>query len=636
MGLITVNSISRKYEMLYKRFLENSSADESFFAVNNAMIFAYFLRYIDIPYTKETQRECYERIIEKYGADIFFNNVKKNDKYKKNRDIAIEIFTTLFEGDTEENYSLEQVLGNVLERHINQKDTGAYYTPNDTTRYMSWNAILIAIIDLCENKLRNKIKQKLKINSTMSLLNSNIQPEEMWHDIISALSENEKAELIEVIYNLNIIDPTCGSGAFIIAAFECLETLISKINMLKIDYNRLLDTLYGVDCSKEAIQLTKLRILMRIAGKTCNLSEFDCMFRKHFIVADALKGSDFIIDESGFDWKSFGCKFNCIIGNPPYVESKAYVSDNFKTKKCGNLYAYTIERACNIIKENGVISFVVPLSLIATQRMQKAKGYLENKSDEVYYSTFADRPGCIFTGVHQRLTIFFAHAGDSEERKIYSSSYMYWYNNERAELFDRVKYYSNNNTGILPKLGNEIETMIYKKLSNGKNTLMDMVVADSDNKVFLSTRIGFWTKAFLSNVFSSREYKEYQIDNEMNKYIFTAILNSSTFYFLWVVISDCWHITNQNLQALHFNLDKLDDKKKLVIKQYVNELMHDLEKNKKYIGSKQTEYEYKHKFSKSIINKIDDELACIFGLNDEEIGYIKAYTEKYRVNSMEA
>lgn len=636
MGLITVNGISRKYEMLYKSFLDNSSADESFFAVNNAMIFAYFLRYIDIPYTREMQQACYEKIIEKYGVDIFFNNVKKNEKYKNNRDKAIEVFTSLFIGDTEESYSLEQVLGNVLERHINQKDTGSYYTPNDTTRYMAWNAILISIINLSREELKERIYKSFGIDSAMLLLNQGKRPEEIWAHVINSLNKQDRMELKETIYNMRIIDPTCGSGAFIIAAFECLEAFISMLDDELVNYNRLLDTLYGVDCSKEAIQLTKLRILMRIAGTGCSIADFDSMFRTNFVVADALKGSDYVIEESGFDWKSFGSKFDCVIGNPPYVEAKGYVSDKFTTQKCGNLYAYTIERASNIVKENGVISFVVPLSLVATPRMQAAKVYLETVCDEVFYGTYADRPGCLFTGVHQRLTIFFAHSGTDIDKKIYTSSYMYWYNNERKELFDRVRYYPNVNKGILPKIGNEMETVIFRKLLNGKNTLTDMLSQDSDNKVYLSTRIGFWTKAFLTNVFSSKEYKEYQIGSEMDKYIFTAILNSSTFYFLWVVLSDCWHITNQNIQAIHFDISKLSMEKKELIKTYVLELMDDLEKNKKYIGSKQTEYEYKHKFSKPIIDKIDDELACIFNLNDEEVKYIKRYTEKYRVNSMEA
>ena len=86
-----------------------------------------------------------------------------------------------------------------------------------------------------------------------------------------------------------------------------------------------------------------------------------------------------------------------------------------------------------------------------------------------------------------------------------------------------------------------------------------MFCKESDNVVYLSTRIGFWTKAFTTNVFSSNEYKEYCIDSENNKYIVTAILNSSAFYFLWVIMSDCWHITNQNVQALRFDLSRLDE-----------------------------------------------------------------------------
>ena len=63
--------------------------------------------------------------------------------------------------------------------------------------------------------------------------------------------------------------------------------------------------------------------------------------------------------------------------------------------------------------------------------------------------------------------------------------------------------------------------------------------------------------------------------------------------------------------------------------------MIDLENNKKYIGSKQTKYEYKHKFSKHIIDEIDKELKCIFNLTEEEYLYITQYTEKYRINTLE-
>lgn len=63
-----------------------------------------------------------------------------------------------------------------------------------------------------------------------------------------------------------------------------------------------------------------------------------------------------------------------------------------------------------------------------------------------------------------------------------------------------------------------------------------------------------------------------------------------------------------------------------------SELEKDLERNKVRINSKQTEFEYKHKYSKKIIDKIDDIICSNCGLDDEETKFIKNYTLKYRMN----
>lgn len=637
MGLINVNRISKQYEELYRSFLTDSTNEECFYAINNAMIFAYFLRFIDIDYTKENEKECYHKIVEKYGINVFFHNVKKTEKYVENSTHAVEVFSQLFSGETEDNYSLERVLGNVLEKHINKKDirkdTGSYYTPDDTTRYMSWNAISISLLRKIPAKIYKKIFSHFDVENEIELFNKCILNENFFLEIRKTLDDIEKKKLIKTLYELKIIDPTCGSGAFIIAAFECLETMILSLGY-EVDYIKLLRCLHGVDISKEAVQLTKLRLLMRIASKDYDFNQFDAFFSHNFACADALIGSDFVIQEQGYDWRNFGYPFDCVIGNPPYVESRGYVSNQFLTNKCGNLYAYTIERACNISSINGVISFVVPLPFVSTPRMQTAKNYLEKCSKVVLYGTYADRPGCIFTGVHQRLTIFFAFLGE-EQCKLYSSNYKYWYNEEREFLFSNISYYPNNYPGILPKIGNSIEEQIYAKLICGDSSILSLWNEKSEFPIYLSTRIGFWAKAFDKNVFSSNEYKIYYAENEKKYYLSLALLNSSTFYYLWVIMSDCWHITNKNIQDLTFNERNIELLNHDRIKNLVIELMEDLEKNKKYVGSKQTMYEYKHKFSKSIIDEIDLEIGKLFELSDDEIKYVQSYTEKYRINKLE-
>ena len=66
-----------------------------------------------------------------------------------------------------------------------------------------------------------------------------------------------------------------------------------------------------------------------------------------------------------------------------------------------------------------------------------------------------------------------------------------------------------------------------------------------------------------------------------------------------------------------------------------DELSKDLEKNKVRINTKQTEFEYKHKYSKKIIDKIDDIICSISGLDQLETKFIKNYTLKYRLNKIE-
>lgn len=627
-----VTSLSRMYETLYKEFSANGNKDLAFYAINNALILSYFSRFIAHNHTINAAA-LEQEIVSQYGKNIFFIPPEYSNKYFDCYAKANNIFFDRFQDvDTSDDF-LEIILGNVLEKHINQSETGAYYTPADTTAYMAWNAIIIAAINKCPSVLKRTALQLLEVDCAVNLVNNGITSKEIIQKMSQALSPDDKKSLIDIVYSLKIIDPTCGSGAFIIAAFECLEFFLAALSE-KIDYDKLLSTLYGLDIEGDAIRLTKLRLIIKTANKCKNLHFFDNNFSNHFIVSDALIGSDYVISEEGFDWKNFKTKFDCIIGNPPYVEQRRYVSKAFVTQSCGNLYAHTIERACNIATNDAIISFVVPLSFVATSRMQPAKNYLEENCSSVYYATFADRPGCIFSGVHQRLTIFFAQLG-ADSCSVFSSKYHFWYNEERKNLFDHITFFPNSVSGTLPKIGNATEENILNKLTNGDTALTSLLVDRSDFPIYMSTRIGFWAKAFYQNIFSSKEYKVLYADNPHIQSLVTGILNSSTFYFLWVLTSDCWHVTSANLETLKISkqqLQKLDFNR---IVSLVDMLMDDLEQNKKYIGSKQTDYEYKHKYSKHLIDQIDDCIAPLFSLSPFEINYIKQYTERYRVNTVE-
>ena len=81
-----------------------------------------------------------------------------------------------------------------------------------------------------------------------------------------------------------------------------------------------------------------------------------------------------------------------------------------------------------------------------------------------------------------------------------------------------------------------------------------------------------------------------------------------------------------------FRLPRLDGVDTAIFTQLFMELEGRLEETKVYVGTKQTEYEYKHKLCKDIIDKIDDAIAPIYGLTNLEAEYIKSYILKYRMS----
>jgi hypothetical protein len=75
----------------------------------------------------------------------------------------------------------------------------------------------------------------------------------------------------------------------------------------------------------------------------------------------------------------------------------------------------------------------------------------------------------------------------------------------------------------------------------------------------------------------------------------------------------------------------MDPKLKEEIANLTDRLMGDLENKKGYVGTKQTDYEYYHKLSKPIIDKIDSALARQYDLTSEEIDFVINYNTKYRI-----
>ncbi len=237
-------------------------------------------------------------------------------------------------------------------------------------------------------------------------------------------------------------------------------------------------------------------------------------------------------------------------------------------------------------------------------------------------------------GVHQKLSILFVNKNLSSNSKLYTSDYNYWYKNERDNLFNKPSVVLNKFKldECYLKIGSKIEEDVFKKISKFGDNLLNLENKSGNNKLFLNMRATYWIKSFIEKPNKLNEYKVLRF-SENNLHLANCILNSSLYWWFWIKISDCWHITNKELK--YFSVPQINSEQIQRIKSLSLKLNSALEKSKKRIDTKQTMYEYKHKSCKKLIDKIDDELAKLYSLSEKEVSFIKKYKENYRIGRLD-
>ncbi|MFH1961555.1 MAG: DNA methyltransferase [bacterium] len=330
--------------------------------------------------------------------------------------------------------------------------------------------------------------------------------------------------------------------------------------------------------------------------------------------------------------------FDVVIGNPPYVEySKVkndYTVQGYKTESCGNLYAFVVERSLNILTTHGRFGMIVPIALPSTPRMSQLRDLLSDVASPIWCTNFADRPGALFNGVHQKVSIVLCEQGRTrEEKRLYTTAYKHWYgkneSDERTSLMTTLVFVVSPKTAICwMKSGNSIEQSIYSKLHQQLQRITKYFAGVSE--FALNMRMMYWGKCFTSRQ-ESNEYKHFRTDSATDQKVLVSVFNSTFYFWYWELISDGWHITSKELDNFFFNMNVLSTTNISVLVKLCENLMADLNKKKVFVGTKQTEYEYYHRLSKPIIDQIDSLLAQHYGFTHEELDFIINYDIKYRM-----
>jgi hypothetical protein len=263
------------------------------------------------------------------------------------------------------------------ERVSRRKKEGAFYTPAFITRYIVAQALDKVIEDRFE-ALRGRHAKAAEGTARQVLQNPAAYDP-------ATLNRPQKTALVRFwdewqgeLGRIRVLDPACGSGAFLLQAFDQLHAAYEQANdrleelrgqrsLFDLDRQILQNNLYGVDLNEEAIQICRLSLWIKTAQRGKVLTSLDETIR----VGNSIV-SDTSVDPKGFDWnitfpqvfKDGG--FDVVVGNPPYVRQewlspiKPYLQSTYQAfHGMADLYVYFYEIGIKVLRPGGRLGFVV-------------------------------------------------------------------------------------------------------------------------------------------------------------------------------------------------------------------------------------------------------------------------------------
>ena len=369
-----------------------------------------------------------------YVDNEVFEEMRKISDYNFDSELNENILGHIFEQSVSDIEELKKfVSGEEFDnKNSKRKKDGIFYTPKYITKYIVENSIKNWLDDkrkeLGENELPELSEKDFEIKYASKKSDKRIYSKNLRKHI------DFWTKYREAVKNIKIVDPACGSGAFLITAFEYLLNYNNYLNDKIFDLTGTKDlfsdttreilqnNIFGVDLNKESVEITKLSLWLKTADKNKTLASLE----NNIKCGNSLIDDAEIAGELAFDWeKEFpqvfeNGGFDIVVGNPPYVFArdnfseieknyyiKNYVSSNYQI----NTYILFMEKSFKLLKNKGYTSMIVPNSWLM---MYSGKGIREYILEKIKLLEIVNLSGHSFENVNVETVIYFGYKEKGE------------------------------------------------------------------------------------------------------------------------------------------------------------------------------------------------------------------------------
>ncbi len=323
-------------------------------------------------------------------------------------DLSVNILGHIFEQSITDLERLKQYSEastiTVSKKDTKRKKDGIFYTPEYVVDYI----------------VKNSLGKFLFEKETEILQKFNLDDKRVKEAGYNKKLAQAYSEYSQFLRGVKILDPACGSGAFLVKVFDYLlaehKRVFKVVNEAEgLDGNSALlseesyikpileNNIFGVDLNPESVEITKLSLWLKSAQKGQKL----ITLKGNIKCGNSLIDDSQIAGERAFNWSAEFPSvmneggFDVVVGNPPYVfarggnfneKEKEYYYGKYKLANYQiNTFLLFIELSRGLLKKNGELGFIIPNNWLTISSFAPLREFIIKENGDVHIYNAVDK-----------------------------------------------------------------------------------------------------------------------------------------------------------------------------------------------------------------------------------------------------